>query len=133
VSGLGRNPLPLQEPLVGWRAHVERFARELDIPASAEEREIVWNGDDYVGALIMRDAVEAAISQLTSASRQRVDAWLAGVDDHFRQITEVLSDPDSLRRHAATEGVRTSDGWWWTRSPIRGPVKRDLVWRLRPQ
>jgi hypothetical protein len=131
IVRLGPVDQELLDPLVGWQYHVERFARELDTPESADD--LVWNGDDWVGALVMRDAVEKALGQLSTASRHKVDAWLAGVDDSFRQMTEPLADPDSLRRHSVKEGVRPSDGWWWTRTPLRGPVKRDLDWRVEPQ
>jgi hypothetical protein len=131
IVRLGPVDQELEYPLMGWRVHIERFTRELDTPESADD--LVWNGDDWVGTLIMRDAIEKALHQLSTASRQKVDAWLKGVDDHFRQITEPLADPDSLRRHTIKEGLRPSDGWWWTRIPLRGPVRRDLAWRVEPQ
>jgi hypothetical protein len=131
IVRLGPDDQELVRSLVGWQVHIERFARELDTPESTDD--LVWNGDDYVAALIMRDAIEEALCLLSAASRQKVDAWLAPVDDSFRQITEPLADPDSLRRHAIQEELRPSHDWWWTRAPLRGPVKRDLGWRVGSQ
>jgi hypothetical protein len=106
--------------IVGWAAHVAKLESQRGLRPS-EDRD-AWNAHDYVAALIIRDLAERALSILDADLRERAVAALAVSDEVLRSFTE--PDERALVRTFAQSDAGT--GWWWSRVPRTGLVRRQL-------
>ncbi len=109
---------PIFELGDGWAAHLARFTDEMRMPLSDE----VWNADDWVAALYMRDGLHRAVAFVPTACQDAVSEWLMTIGTRFRDLTE----DDDANLIARVIGADPTQGWWWRRVPLGGPVREDL-------
>jgi hypothetical protein len=105
----------------GWASRVAKFDADR---ALAWTDRTVWNEHDLAGSLHQRDFLERAMAQLPAELRERLAAWVAGVDDRFRSYTVDDSDGKMAKVAEVELGGR---GWWWRRVPDSGPIVEDLA------
>jgi hypothetical protein len=104
----------------GWAARVAKFDADRARPWTDRT---VWNEHDLAGSLHQRDFLQRALDELPEPLRERLAAWVSGVDDHFRAYT--VDDPDGRMAKIADVDL-TGRSWWWRRVPVDGPIVRDL-------
>jgi len=105
----------------GWATRVAKFDADRSL---AWTDRTVWNEHDLAGSLHQRDFLERAMGQLPGGLRERLAAWVAGVDERFRSYT--VDDPDAKMAKIADVDL-AGRPWWWRRVPIDGPITQDLA------
>ena len=106
---------------IAWDRHVRKIDADRALPW---EDHSVWTEHDLAAALYIRDFLERAMGQLPGTLRERLAAWVAGVDEQFRSYT--ADDPDGKMAKIADVDL-TGRPWWWRRVPVDGPIVRDLA------
>ncbi len=104
----------------GWAGRVAKLDADR---ALAWTDRTVWNEHDLAGSLHQRDFLQRALGELPDPLRERLAAWVTGVDDHFRAYT--VDDPDGKMAKIADINL-AGRSWWWRRIPVDGPIVRDL-------
>lgn len=83
-----------------------------------------WGAYDLVAAYIIRDFLEFALDKLPVDERGMMKAALAEIDEKF--IRETESDGSGRAARLDERNLARCD-WWWSRIPIMGPVRDDLI------
>jgi hypothetical protein len=94
--------------------------RELDLPDSDRS---VWGAHDLIAADSLRDFIARGLESIPEGESRNFLIALDEADSRFLSYTEV-DELGALPRLDNDESkVR---GWWWTRIPCSGPIRRDL-------
>jgi len=121
-----REDRDLASVLASWAVHVQRFEDELD---KTLDDHTVWIEYDWQAAQYVRDGVAFALDGAPERLRLIAQPTLAAIDAQFERISQV--DEAGLRKRMFNPDD-TSDGWWWGRLPVRGPVVDALLERPEP-
>jgi hypothetical protein len=78
---------------------------------------------DLIGALRMRDRVQALLAEVPESLAGKVSDALGEFDEQYRAITADDHD-DRMGPLRPVSGDRES--WWWHRIPVDGPVRAEL-------
>jgi len=106
--------------LLGWYEHVTRMEKELDLPDSDRS---VWGAHDLIAADSLRDFIARGLESIPERGSRNYLVALDEADSRFLSYTEVDELGALLRLDGGAPKVR---GWWWTRIPRSGPIRRDL-------
>ncbi|MFJ6213883.1 hypothetical protein ACIQGZ_11210 [Streptomyces sp. NPDC092296] len=120
VSVAPARSLGLVTLLIGWYEHVTRMEREIELPDSDRS---VWGAHDLIAADILRDFLARGLESLSGGESRNFLNALNEADSRFLSYTEVDELGVLLRLDDDGPEVR---GWWWTRIPRSGPIRRDL-------
>jgi hypothetical protein len=107
--------------LIAWYQHVVRIESEMGLPDSDRS---VWGAHDLIAADSLRDFIARGLEMISEGeSRRRFNAALGEVDSRFLSYTEADELGALSRLDGDEDRVR---GWWWTRIPRSGPIRREL-------
>jgi hypothetical protein len=129
IAEIGAHPVVLGESTerdaidmaIAWDSHVRKIDADRSLPWADRS---VWTEHDLVAALYIRDFLEQALNQLAVSLRDRLQHYVATVDEHFRSYT--VDDPAG--RIGKVAGVELAGrAWWWRRVPASGPIAQDLA------
>ncbi|GAA0364305.1 hypothetical protein GCM10010319_47690 [Streptomyces blastmyceticus] len=120
VSVSPARSLGLVTLLLGWYEHVARMERELNLPDSDRS---AWGAHDLIAADSLRDFIARGLEMIPERGSRQFSAALDEVDSRFLSYTEV--DKLNILPRLDGDEVRVR-GWWWTRIPCSGPIRRDL-------
>lgn len=101
-----------------WKAHVSRLVDE----STDNDVEEPWGAHDLLAALYLRDFIANSTASIPAMEREESIRRLESTDREFESFTE--GDQRSLVVKFSEESGRV--GWWWTRLPQSGPVRREL-------
>jgi hypothetical protein len=105
----------------GWANDVRRFIGNIHTTPIRDA--VIWNADDYIGALTMRSMAEEARSQVPTQLQNELGEWLDRIDSDYRGFT----GPDDSRLLEKWIRHDVPDDWWWHRVPDSGPVLQELL------
>ncbi|GAA3204022.1 hypothetical protein ACFO1B_42630 [Dactylosporangium siamense] len=105
--------------LAGWRAHVLRIERELELPDSDRT---VWGMYDLIAAYSLRSFIAHGVEISRSNSLDGFLRALDGVDAVLRSYTET---DESMAVRRIDGGGRPGGEWWWDLVPRTGPIRRE--------
>ncbi|TDD58163.1 hypothetical protein E1263_20245 [Kribbella antibiotica] len=120
VSVAPAQMLDLVTLLLGWYEHVTRIEKEFELPDSDRS---VWGAHDLVAADFLRDFVARGLELVPEGEAKNFLIALSEVDSKFLSYTEEDKDRVVIGLSGDESEIR---GWWWSRIPISGPVRRDL-------
>lgn len=120
VSVAPTRSLDLVTLLLGWYEHVARMERELELPDSDRS---VWGAHDLIAADSLRDFIAHGLELVPEGESRNFLIALNEADSRFLSFTEDDKRGIVLRLNGDESQTR---GWWWTRIPCSGPVRRDL-------
>ena len=129
IAEIGAHPIVLGESTerdaidmaIAWAAHVEKIDADRALPW--EDRS-VWTEHDLAAALYIRDFLRDALNKLSASLRDRLQQYVATVDEHFRSYT--VDDPAERMGRVAHIDLAGRE-WWWRRVPDSGPIVEDLA------
>jgi hypothetical protein len=104
-----------------WANRVQKIDRDRALPSSDHS---VWTEHDLAGTLFARDRLQRGLEQLPPALRERLESWVAGVDERFRSFT--VDDPAGRMGTVANVDLGQRS-WWWRRVPDSGPITEFLT------
>ncbi|MEU6402207.1 hypothetical protein [Streptomyces sp. NPDC046985] len=120
VSVAPGRSLGLVALLLGWYEHVTRMEKELDLPDSDRS---VWGAHDLIAADSLRDFIARGLESIPEGGSRNYLVALDEADSRFLSYAEFDELGALLRLDGGESKVR---GWWWTRIPCSGPIRRDL-------
>jgi len=104
------NLVTVKRELQNWRALCEELPEyQLTI-------------DDYTNNLTSRDALEIVLERCQAPLRTKLSDHIEKSDELFRAVTA----EDAFGVIGKFYKIDVSDGWWWRRKPVAGPLAEFL-------